>query len=150
MIKSLYKSILILPLLFILCISNAAGQDTPEWHEFEEALALADRTNKPIIVDVGAPWCGWCHKMKQEVYPNLDKQVNHKFIFTRLNRDDNNSKITYGGRSLTPLKISQELGVQQVPSIVILNEKGEYLMHKSGFTKSEELKSLLKIIASAS
>ena len=35
-----------------------------QWHEWgEEAFATAQRENKPILLDIGAVWCHWCHVM---------------------------------------------------------------------------------------
>ncbi len=39
------------------------------WHEWgEEAFATAKRENKPILLDIGAVWCHWCHVMDRESY----------------------------------------------------------------------------------
>ena len=43
------------------------------WHEWgEEAFAAAKRKNKPILLDIGAVWCHWCHVMDRESYENSD------------------------------------------------------------------------------
>jgi hypothetical protein len=40
-----------------------------QWHEWgEEAFAAAQRDNKPVLLDVGAVWCHWCHVMDRESY----------------------------------------------------------------------------------
>src|SRR2546422_6288745 len=37
------------------------------WHEWgEEAFATARRENKPILLDIGAVWCHWCHVMDRK------------------------------------------------------------------------------------
>ena len=39
------------------------------WHEWgEEAFAAAARENKPMLLDIGAVWCHWCHVMDRESY----------------------------------------------------------------------------------
>ena len=39
------------------------------WHEWgEEAFAAAQRENKPMLLDIGAVWCHWCHVMDRESY----------------------------------------------------------------------------------
>lgn len=128
--------------------STAFAQEKPEWHEFEEALAIAASTGKPIFIDVGAPWCGWCQKMKKEVYPELGGTLSEKYIFTRLNRDDTISRLNFRGRKLSPLTISRILGIQDIPAIVILNPNGEYITHLSGYIKAEVLNPPLQAIAS--
>ena len=40
-----------------------------QWHEWgEEAFANAQRENKPMLLDIGAVWCHWCHVMDRESY----------------------------------------------------------------------------------
>jgi uncharacterized protein YyaL (SSP411 family) len=35
-----------------------------QWHEWgPEAFAKAKAENKPILLDIGAVWCHWCHVM---------------------------------------------------------------------------------------
>lgn len=149
--KALYRiwaSIVTLLLIAVFSASPVFAQEKPGWHKFEEALAIADSTGKPIFIDVGAPWCGWCQKMKKEVYPELGEALYEKYIFTRLNRDDTGSRINYGKRKLSPSEITSELGVQDIPAIVILSPDGKYVTHLSGYIKAEALNPPLYAIAS--
>ena len=53
------------------------------WHEWgEEAFALAKRENKPILLDIGAVWCHWCHVMDRESYedPEIAQIVNERYV----------------------------------------------------------------------
>ena len=37
------------------------------WYQWgPEAFAAAQRENKPILLDIGAVWCHWCHVMDRE------------------------------------------------------------------------------------
>ncbi|MFI5089611.1 MAG: thioredoxin domain-containing protein [Terriglobales bacterium] len=61
------------------------------WHEWgEEAFAAAQRENKPILLDIGAVWCHWCHVMDHESYddPELARIVNENFIAVKVDRDE--------------------------------------------------------------
>jgi uncharacterized protein len=62
-----------------------------QWHEWgAEAFATAKRENKPILLDIGAVWCHWCHVMDRESYENPDvaKLVNERFIAVKVDRDE--------------------------------------------------------------
>ncbi len=61
------------------------------WHEWgEEAFATAQRENKPILLDIGAVWCHWCHVMDRESYdsPEIAQIVNERFIAVKVDRDE--------------------------------------------------------------
>jgi uncharacterized protein YyaL (SSP411 family) len=62
-----------------------------QWHEWgEEAFELAKRENKPILLDIGAVWCHWCHVMDRESYedPEIAQIVNERFIAVKVDRDE--------------------------------------------------------------
>lgn len=136
--------ILAMSVAVLFTVQPLYAQDEPEWHQFEQALTVADSAEKPILIDVGAPWCGWCHKMKKEVYPNLGDRISRQFIFTRLNRDDKRSDHNYGGRPLSPWEITRKLGVQNIPAVVILDESGNYIAHLSGYIEAAKLQQILQ------
>ncbi len=62
-----------------------------QWHEWgEEAFAAARRENKPMLLDIGAVWCHWCHVMDRESYddPEVAAIVNEHFIAVKVDRDE--------------------------------------------------------------
>jgi uncharacterized protein YyaL (SSP411 family) len=61
------------------------------WHEWgEEAFDTAQRENKPILLDIGAVWCHWCHVMDRESYdnPEIAEVINQHFIAVKVDRDE--------------------------------------------------------------
>jgi uncharacterized protein YyaL (SSP411 family) len=61
------------------------------WHEWgEEAFELAKRENRPILLDIGAVWCHWCHVMDRESYddPEIAQLVNERFVAIKVDRDE--------------------------------------------------------------
>jgi uncharacterized protein YyaL (SSP411 family) len=62
-----------------------------QWHEWgEEAFAAAASANKPILLDIGAVWCHWCHVMDRESYddPEVAAIVNEHFVAVKVDRDE--------------------------------------------------------------
>ena len=61
------------------------------WHEWgPEAFETAQRENKPILLDIGAVWCHWCHVMDRESYesPAIAAIINEHFIAIKVDRDE--------------------------------------------------------------
>lgn len=62
--------------------------DWMEWGEaaFERALA----EDKPILLDIGAVWCHWCHVMDRESYedPATARIINEQFVAIKVDRDE--------------------------------------------------------------
>src|SRR5438067_13312908 len=61
------------------------------WYEWsEEAFATAQRENKPILLDIGAVWCHWCHVLDRESYdnPEVAEIINERFIAVEVDRDE--------------------------------------------------------------
>jgi len=61
------------------------------WYEWgEEAFAAAQRENKPILLDVGAVWCHWCHVMDRESYEDAEvaRIINEMYIAIKVDRDE--------------------------------------------------------------
>jgi hypothetical protein len=62
-----------------------------QWHEWgEEAFDAAKREDKPMLLDIGAVWCHWCHVMDRESYddPEVAKIVNENYIAVKVDRDE--------------------------------------------------------------
>ena len=52
---------------------RSARHQPIQWHEWsEEAFTIAQREDKPILLDIGAVWCHWCHVMDRESYESSD------------------------------------------------------------------------------
>ncbi len=55
-----------------------------------EAFARARRENKPVLLDIGAVWCHWCHVMDRESYENAATAeiINRHFVAVKVDRDE--------------------------------------------------------------
>src|SRR3954463_11703679 len=62
-----------------------------QWHEWGEgAFDKAKRENKPVLLDIGAVWCHWCHVMDRESYesPAIAALLKENFIAVKVARDE--------------------------------------------------------------
>ncbi len=62
-----------------------------QWSEWSsEAFERATREDKPVLLDIGAVWCHWCHVMDRESYEDADLAavINDHFVAVKVDRDE--------------------------------------------------------------
>src|SRR3954451_2241137 len=71
-------------------LRSAAHQPIHWFPWSEEAFAAARSADKPVLLDIGAVWCHWCHVMDGESYenPDLAEFLNRNFICIKVDRDE--------------------------------------------------------------
>jgi uncharacterized protein YyaL (SSP411 family) len=70
---------------------RSAAHQPIDWHEWgEAAFARAKSEDKPILLDIGAVWCHWCHVIDRESYENAEiaKIINEHFVAVKVDRDE--------------------------------------------------------------
>ena len=70
---------------------RSAAHQPVDWHPWgEEPFRLAKEQGKPILLDIGAVWCHWCHVMDGESYenPELAQLINELFVPVKVDRDE--------------------------------------------------------------
>jgi hypothetical protein len=70
---------------------RSAVHQAVDWYEWgDEAFARARAEDKPILLDIGAVWCHWCHVIDRESYenPQLAAVINQIFIPVKVDRDE--------------------------------------------------------------
>jgi uncharacterized protein len=103
--STLMYSPLILLLLFGACTSNKENRlakasspylqqhaDNPvDWYEWsDEALAVAKKENKPLLISVGYASCHWCHQMEKESFMDtaVARIMNENFVCIKVDREE--------------------------------------------------------------
>jgi uncharacterized protein YyaL (SSP411 family) len=70
---------------------RSAMHQPVQWQEWgADAFARAVAEDKPILLDIGAVWCHWCHVMDRESYEDagLAAVINQHFIAVKVDRDE--------------------------------------------------------------
>jgi uncharacterized protein len=70
---------------------RSAAHQPIHWFPWgEAAFAAAREQDRPVLLDIGAVWCHWCHVMDGESYedPRLAGFLNDHFICIKVDRDE--------------------------------------------------------------
>lgn len=70
---------------------RSAAHQPIHWYPWgDEAFRAAGAADKPVLLDVGAVWCHWCHVMDGESYedPAIAEFLNAHFVCIKVDRDE--------------------------------------------------------------
>lgn len=70
---------------------RSAMHQPVQWEQWgDAAFARAKAEDKPILLDIGAVWCHWCHVMDRESYENqrTAELINQNFVAVKVDRDE--------------------------------------------------------------
>ncbi len=102
---------------------KSAAHQPVHWRPWgEEAFAAARAEDKPILLDIGAVWCHWCHVMDGESYedPRVAELLNRDFVCIKVDRDERPDVDTRYQRAVAALT-----GQGGWPLTAFLNPAGE-------------------------
>lgn len=106
--------------------------NTAPWNEI---LTKAKKENKPVFLDISASWCGYCKRMKANVFtnPEVAKLYNASFI-----------NVSVDGEKGEGIQLAKKYGVKGYPTFVFLNPDGSLAFQTYGYHKPEEFLELAK------
>ena len=70
---------------------RSASHQPIAWQEWgDAAFEQAHREDKPILLDIGAVWCHWCHVIDRESYENatIASLINEHYVPIKVDRDE--------------------------------------------------------------
>lgn len=89
------------------------------YHAEPKALAVADKLQRPMMIDFTAEWCEACHEIEAQVFqdPNAIEKL-RDFIALRIDVTEDTPENT---------AVLNKYGVMSLPTIVFVNQSGEIL-----------------------
>ena len=70
---------------------RSAAHQPVAWREWSDAVfEEAQQSDRPVLLDIGAVWCHWCHVMDGESYEDagLAEYLNQAFVCVKVDRDE--------------------------------------------------------------
>lgn len=143
-------SCLFFTLSSISCTAKSSPHDL-KWHSFEKAIKLAQKENKPILIDFYADWCGWCYELDEKTFnaPEVKEYLKENYILVRLNADNRFRTIKFRNQLFSPQDLLRVYGITGLPAVVFLAPNGDFVYMQPGFQPKEFYARLLKDIREA-
>jgi thiol:disulfide interchange protein len=128
-------AILALVSLGFLFTSGDDSQSTTEslnWNtDLNSALTTAKNTNKLVLVDVYAPWCGYCKEMDKNTFQNPKVQEKlSNYVLVKVNGDENPDFV-------------MKYQIYGYPTVLILDPDGNIVKTVSGYQEPDDFINML-------
>lgn len=101
----------------------------PAWYtSWDEAMKESQKTGKPILMDfTGSDWCGWCIKLKEEVFSTAEFKTWAEKNVVLLEVDFPRANPLPEAHAKQNEELAAKYEVQGFPTIVFVDSKGEQL-----------------------
>jgi len=89
----------------------------------QAAIALAAKSNRNVLIEIGGNWCTWCHKMDAFLAknPQVYQTLHDNYVLLKINVSDSNGNEAFM-QSLPP--------VQGYPHMYVSTSTGQILLSK--------------------
>ncbi len=104
-------------------VAEQAGK--VDWKkDYAAALAESKQSNKPLLVEFGAPWCHYCRKMDELTYvdPDVATKLNKDYVAVRLDMESKESQA-----------LQTEHPFNGIPMVFVMDSNGKLLKQLPGF-----------------
>jgi thiol:disulfide interchange protein DsbD len=104
-----------------------AGIEGIRWQKsFESALEAAKSSQRPLLVDFEAEWCGWCKKLDRDTYGDerVIRLVNEFFVAVKVDTDKRDD-------------LGKKHEVSGLPTILVFSPAGAEIQRLRGFRPPE-------------
>lgn len=127
-------SFLITVTVFSFLVTNSSAQTI--WiHDYDQAIKDSKKYNRPILINfTGSDWCGWCIRLKKEVFSKsvFKNYASKNLILLELDfprRKSQSPKIKKQNNNL-----AKKYRIRGYPTIILINEKGD-IIARTGYRR---------------
>ena len=135
--KNVFSVLVIAAAIYLLIPSK---ENSPAWQKFTaKTYQKSLTTNKPMILDFYADWCIPCKELDAKTYSNA-KVIDETKRFNAYKIDMTKSL------SGETEQIRKMFNIVGMPTVIIINSKGEEVKRITGFIKASEFVNILKSV----
>lgn len=153
--------LLTLGVVFSFTPKNETGKIN--WMTLEEAVEAQKENPKKIMIDAYTVWCGPCKMLDKNTFQNADvaNYINEHYYAVKFNAEGNDT-VMFNGQTFTnpnynPVKstsrnsqhqLASYFGVNAYPTILFLDEEGNFITPLPGYRSPQQLEVFLKLFKS--
>jgi thioredoxin-related protein len=101
-----------------------SAEENPWLQDLDAALGRANATKRMVLLDIYAPWCGYCRKLQRDVYPSAEvRKESAKFVLVRINGEEHP-------------RVMRQYGVRGFPTVILLDSGGKEMDRIDGYMPS--------------
>ena len=127
-------SFLIAVTVFLFLVINSSAQAA--WiHDYGQAIEDAKKYSRPILINfTGSDWCGWCFRLKEEVFSKsaFKNYASNNLILLELDFPRKKSQLSNIKQQNNNL--AKKYKIRGYPTIILINEKGDVIA-KTGYKR---------------
>ncbi|MGP1362255.1 MAG: thioredoxin family protein [Bacteroides sp.] len=154
------KRLAVLLLLSMFVFASQAAKtkktETVKWYSLSEALKAAEKSPKPLFMDMYTDWCGWCKRLDADTFTNAEiaAYLNKNFYPVKFDAEQK-GKIQYRGKTyegdasdrVHPLAMELTNGRLSYPMTIYLKADGTVITGIPGYQTPEQMEPILHFIA---
>lgn len=119
-------------IMLVLTLGTNVANATHWMTNFKKAKKYAIATNRLVLVDFWATWCGPCKKMDADTWSKTEvKELMKSYVPVKIDIDINKA-------------IARKYNVNAIPSVLIVDGNGEIVYQSKGYMSKQQVMSLLK------
>jgi thioredoxin-related protein len=129
-------------------LKNLKTHSAIDWNNFNDGLAEAENSDKPILVFVSTTWCSYCRKMREDTFAD-DRIINRlkdSFVAVAIDGDAGNT-VRYKGRQFSEKDFTRALRVRGFPTTIFFDSGGEIVFGQPGYIPPEQFEVVLEFIS---
>lgn len=145
------KKTLLISILAVLGMNSAFTQEKVQWYSIEDAVLMASKEPRVLVIDVYTDWCGWCKRMDATTFshPEIVQIMNKHFYPVKLDAEGKED-IVIGERTFKFVQ-SGKRGYHEIaaivtkgrlsyPTISYVDDQGRVLEAAPGFKTPDQFK----------